>query len=110
VWSAVHVIPSATLRGRDPISLARTGATLGFGFAKAWLKMPMLEPAIVVGFGGYPSVPTVLAAAWRGIPTLIHEQNGVMGRANRFLAPRVSAIATGFPVKPDDPARGAKAL
>ena len=108
-WSAVHVIPSATLRGRDPVSLVRTGATLGFGFAKAWLKMPTLEPAVVVGFGGYPSVPTVLAAAWRGIPTLIHEQNGVMGRANRFLAPRVSAIATGFPVKLDDAALAAKA-
>ena len=108
-WSAVHVIPSARLRGRDPISLARTGVTLGLGFAKAWLQMPKLDPAIVVGFGGYPSVPTMLAAAWRGIPTLIHEQNGVMGRANRFLAPRVTAIATGFPVRLDDPALAAKA-
>ena len=108
-WSAVHVIPSATVRGRDPLSLAGTGATLGFGLAKAWLQMPFLHPAVVVGFGGYPSVPTMLAAAWRGIPTLIHEQNGVMGRANRFLAPRVSAIATGFPVALDDAALAAKA-
>ena len=67
------------------------------------------SPAIVVGCGGYPSVPPMLAAAWRGVPTLIHEQNGVMGRANRFLAPRVSAIATGFPIKLDDPALAAKA-
>jgi UDP-N-acetylglucosamine--N-acetylmuramyl-(pentapeptide) pyrophosphoryl-undecaprenol N-acetylglucosamine transferase len=51
----------------------------------------------VVGFGGYPTIPPLLAAAWRRIPTLIHEQNGVMGRANRFLAPRVAAIATSFP-------------
>jgi UDP-N-acetylglucosamine--N-acetylmuramyl-(pentapeptide) pyrophosphoryl-undecaprenol N-acetylglucosamine transferase len=50
----------------------------------------------VVGFGGYPTIPPVLAAALRKIPTLIHEQNAVMGRANRLLAPRVSMIATGF--------------
>ena len=108
-WSAVHVIPSATFRDRDPVSLARTGMTLGLGLAKAWLQMPKLKPAIVVGFGGYPSVPTVLAATLRGIPTLIHEQNGVMGRANRFLAPRVTAIATGFPVRLGDPALAEKA-
>ncbi len=50
----------------------------------------------MVGFGGYPTVPPLLAATMRGIPTVLHEQNGVMGRANRLLAPRVTAIATGF--------------
>ena len=50
----------------------------------------------MVGFGGYPTVPPLLAASWRNIPTVLHEQNGVMGRANAFLAPRVTAIATGF--------------
>ena len=54
------------------------------------------SPRAVVGFGGYPTVPPLLAASWRGIPTVLHEQNGVMGRANRLLAPRVTAIATGF--------------
>jgi UDP-N-acetylglucosamine--N-acetylmuramyl-(pentapeptide) pyrophosphoryl-undecaprenol N-acetylglucosamine transferase len=92
----VHVIPSATIRGRDPLSLAKTGGLLGYGTLKAWLMLPRLRPAIVVGFGGYPTVPPLLAASLRGIPTLIHEQNAVMGRANRFLAPRVRAIATGF--------------
>ena len=95
-FPAVHVIPSATIRGRDPISLAKTATVLGYGVAKAWLKLPSIKPSIVVGFGGYPSIPAVLAASLRGIPTLIHEQNAVMGRANRFLAGRVSAIATGF--------------
>ena len=56
-----------------------------------------LRPAAVIGFGGYPTVPPVLAACWLGVPTLIHEQNGVLGRANRLLAPFVRAIATGFP-------------
>jgi UDP-N-acetylglucosamine--N-acetylmuramyl-(pentapeptide) pyrophosphoryl-undecaprenol N-acetylglucosamine transferase len=55
-----------------------------------------IKPDVVVGFGGYPTVPPLVAASWRAIPTILHEQNGVMGRANRFLAPRVSAIATGF--------------
>jgi len=94
---ATHVIPSATFRGRDPISLARTVVMLGFGTMKAWLLLGRLRPAAVVGFGGYPSIPPVLAATLRGIPTVIHEQNGVMGRANRFLSSRVTAIATSFP-------------
>jgi len=92
----VHVIPSATLRGRNPISMARTGALLTLGTAKAWSMLGHVRPAVVVGFGGYPTVPPLFAAAMRGIPTVLHEQNGVMGRANRLLAPRVTAIATGF--------------
>ena len=92
----VHVIPSATLRGRNPFSVARTAALLTLGAAKAWSMLGRMRPAVVVGFGGYPTVPPLLAAAMRGIPTVLHEQNGVMGRANRLLAPRVTAIATGF--------------
>jgi UDP-N-acetylglucosamine--N-acetylmuramyl-(pentapeptide) pyrophosphoryl-undecaprenol N-acetylglucosamine transferase len=72
--------------------------------------LPRLKPAIVVGFGGYPTVSPVLAATLRGVPTLIHEQNAVMGRANRFLAPRVRGIATGFAgVLRDNAALGGKA-
>ena len=93
---AVHLIPSATVRGRDPISLARTAGLLALGTAKAWSLLGRIRPNVVVGFGGYPTVPPILAASLRRIPTLLHEQNGVMGRANRFLAPRVTAIATGF--------------
>jgi UDP-N-acetylglucosamine--N-acetylmuramyl-(pentapeptide) pyrophosphoryl-undecaprenol N-acetylglucosamine transferase len=92
----VHLIPSATMRGRDPVSLARTGALLGLGTLKAWRLIGRVRPAVVVGFGGYPTVPPLLAASFRKVPTVLHEQNGVMGRANRMLAPRVTAIATGF--------------
>jgi UDP-N-acetylglucosamine--N-acetylmuramyl-(pentapeptide) pyrophosphoryl-undecaprenol N-acetylglucosamine transferase len=92
----VHLIPSATLRGRNPIALARTAALLTLGTAKAWAMLGRVRPAVVVGFGGYPTVPPLMAAALRGIPTVLHEQNGVMGRANRLLAARVTAIATGF--------------
>ncbi len=93
---AVHLIPSATLRGRNPLALTRTATLLLLGTAKAWSMLGRVRPAVVVGFGGYPTVPPLLAAALRGIPTVLHEQNGVMGRANRLLAARVTAIATGF--------------
>jgi UDP-N-acetylglucosamine--N-acetylmuramyl-(pentapeptide) pyrophosphoryl-undecaprenol N-acetylglucosamine transferase len=94
---AVHLIPSATVRGRSPVALARTGSLLALGTAKAWSLIGRIRPAVVVGFGGYPTVPPLLAATWRGVPTVLHEQNGVMGRANRMLAARVTKIATGFP-------------
>ncbi|HZL30749.1 MAG TPA: undecaprenyldiphospho-muramoylpentapeptide beta-N-acetylglucosaminyltransferase [Pseudolabrys sp.] len=93
---AVHLIPSATVRGRNPAALARTAVMLAFGAGKAFSLIGRIRPAVVVGFGGYPTVPPLMAASWRGVPTVLHEQNGVMGRANRFLASRVTAIATGF--------------
>ena len=93
----VHLISSATVRSRDPLALARTAWMLMLGTARAWSMLGAVRPAVVVGFGGYPTVPPLLAAAWRGIPTVLHEQNGVMGRANRLLASRGTAIATGFP-------------
>ena len=92
----VHVIASETVRGRNPIALARTAALLGIGTVQALRLITRIKPSAVVGFGGYPTVPPVLAATFKGIPTLIHEQNAVMGRANRLLASRVNAIATSF--------------
>ena len=62
---AMHVIPSATMRGRDPVALAQTGAVLGPGVTQAWALLGRLQPAAVIGFGGYPTLPPVLAAALR---------------------------------------------
>jgi UDP-N-acetylglucosamine--N-acetylmuramyl-(pentapeptide) pyrophosphoryl-undecaprenol N-acetylglucosamine transferase len=93
---ASYVVPSATYTARDPVSIARTTFFLGRGGVAALALLGRLRPAAVVGFGGYPTIPPVLAAVLRRIPTVIHEQNGVLGRANRLLAPRVNAIATGF--------------
>ncbi len=93
---ATHVIPSSALHGRDPLAFAKTGLIIGVGIVTAWALLLRLRPIVVVGFGGYPTIPPILAAVLRGIPTVIHEQNSVMGRANRLLAPRVTAIATGF--------------
>jgi UDP-N-acetylglucosamine--N-acetylmuramyl-(pentapeptide) pyrophosphoryl-undecaprenol N-acetylglucosamine transferase len=110
VDETVHVIASATLRARNPLALLRTAASLATGLAQAWMLIARLRPAAVVGFGGYPTVPPVLAAAWRGVPTLIHDANAVIGRANRLLAPRVGAVATTFPdVFRDQPRLAAKA-
>jgi UDP-N-acetylglucosamine--N-acetylmuramyl-(pentapeptide) pyrophosphoryl-undecaprenol N-acetylglucosamine transferase len=94
---AIHVIASETLRARNPVALARTSLALGVGFIQARALIGRLKPVAVIGFGGYPTIPPLLAAVWRGVPSLIHEANAVFGRANRLLAPRVNAIATAFP-------------
>lgn len=66
------------------------------GLAGARQIIRKQRPSVVVGFGGYASVPTVMAATAAGVPAVLHEQNAVLGRANRMLAGRVQAIATGF--------------
>ncbi len=107
---AIHIISSATLRGRNPVAVSRTAALLGIGMLQAFALVGRLKPAAVIGFGGYPTIPPVLAACWRGVPSLIHDANAVIGRANRLLAPRVSAIATTFPdVFHNDPGLAGKA-
>jgi UDP-N-acetylglucosamine--N-acetylmuramyl-(pentapeptide) pyrophosphoryl-undecaprenol N-acetylglucosamine transferase len=93
---AIHIIASDTVRARNPFALSKTSLLLGVGFFQARALLGRLKPAAVIGFGGYPTIPPVLAAAWRRVPSLIHESNAVFGRANQLLAPRVSAIATAF--------------
>src|SRR5438477_5770827 len=91
------VMPSETVRGRNPISLARTAIMLGYGTVVALNLVRRLKPAAVVGFGGYPTVPPLMAARLSGVPGIIHDANAVLGRANRFLASHVNAIATSLP-------------
>lgn len=103
------IVPSETFRSRNPIALARTVATLGFGAGIAFNLVRRLKPAAMIGFGGYPTVPPLMAAKASGVPTLIHESNAVLGRANRFIARYVTAIATSLPgVLDRDPALGGK--
>src|SRR6202049_3295890 len=105
----IDVVPSETVRGRTPWSLARTGVLLAAGTAVSLNLMRRLKPRAVVGFGGYPTLPPLLAARLAGIPGIIHEANAVLGRANRFLSSRVNAIATSLPgVLDRDPALAAK--
>ena len=82
--------------GGGAIRAARGVAEIALGVLQAHRMLRRLSPDAVVGFGGYTSIPTMLAAIRRGIPTAIHEQNAVLGRANRLLAGRVGRVATGF--------------
>lgn len=94
---AVNIVASATFKSRNPLALLRTVVALARGTLQAWRLMGRIRPKAVIGFGGYPTFPPLLAAQLRGIPTILHEQNAVMGRANRALAARVSRIALSFP-------------
>jgi len=69
---------------------------LGTGFIRARRLLEMVQPLVVIGFGGYPTLPPIMAARSLGIPTMIHEQNAVMGRANRLLSRFADAIALSF--------------
>lgn len=93
-----HVITSGTVTGSGLFGKVTGAIRLVLGTRQALRLLDRLRPAAIVGFGGYPTVPPVYAGTMRRIPTVIHEQNAVMGRANRFLAPRVGTIATGFPL------------
>lgn len=92
----VHVVASATFGSKAPLAMAKSFWTIWKGVRQAAAVIKKTRPAVVVGFGGYPTLPPVFAATRRGVPTVIHEQNAVMGRANKALATRVTAIAGGF--------------
>jgi len=83
--------------GRGPIGMAKAGVAIARGVVKARAALKRLDAAVVVGFGGYPSAPALLAALSQGRPTLLHEQNAVLGRTNRWLSPYVGAVAASFP-------------
>jgi UDP-N-acetylglucosamine--N-acetylmuramyl-(pentapeptide) pyrophosphoryl-undecaprenol N-acetylglucosamine transferase len=82
---------------RGPLARALAAFNLIWGIGQAKRLLRRIRPAAVVGFGGYPSVPPLVATRGLGIPSVLHEQNAVLGRANRMLAGRASAIATSFP-------------
>jgi UDP-N-acetylglucosamine--N-acetylmuramyl-(pentapeptide) pyrophosphoryl-undecaprenol N-acetylglucosamine transferase len=92
----IYKVPAATFKGRSPIEAMGTLGALGNGFQASYRIMTEAAPAAIIGFGGYPTLAPVLAAIGKGIPSAIHEQNAVMGQANRFLAPMVKAIACSF--------------
>jgi UDP-N-acetylglucosamine--N-acetylmuramyl-(pentapeptide) pyrophosphoryl-undecaprenol N-acetylglucosamine transferase len=90
-------LSAATFRRGDPISMARAGIAVMRGAGQARALYREIGPHVVVGFGGYPSAPALVGAIIDKRPTVIHEQNAVMGRANRFLASRVTRVACAFP-------------
>jgi len=94
--SEMHIVPSATPSVRNPLKFAVAGLTIvrGIGVARGMLRK--VKPDAVVGFGGYPVFPPFVAARMLGIPGILHEQNSVMGRANRALAARATGIGLSF--------------
>ncbi|MEO6361513.1 MAG: undecaprenyldiphospho-muramoylpentapeptide beta-N-acetylglucosaminyltransferase [Sphingomicrobium sp.] len=91
----VHILPAGRLGG-GPIGWIKAARSVMRGRAEAKRLYLEHQPDAVVGFGGYPAFPSLLAASARGIPTVLHEQNAVMGRVNRLLASDAKAIATAF--------------
>jgi UDP-N-acetylglucosamine--N-acetylmuramyl-(pentapeptide) pyrophosphoryl-undecaprenol N-acetylglucosamine transferase len=91
-----HHILAGGIAGKGPIAKISSLIELGIGTLQARRLLKRLRPAAVVGFGGYASVPTMVAATLAKFPTVLHEQNAVLGRANRLLAFRVARIATSF--------------
>lgn len=94
--SATHVVPSATPSVRDPVKVLVAGGRIASGTVVALGALRRIRPDAVVGFGGYPVFPPFLAASLLGIPGILHEQNAVMGRANRALGRFAKAIALSF--------------
>ncbi|ESX28124.1 undecaprenyldiphospho-muramoylpentapeptide beta-N-acetylglucosaminyltransferase [Mesorhizobium sp. RSR565B] len=107
--AAIHPIQSATMGSKNPVALLGAFWKIWRGVRQASAVMARIKPDAVVGFGGYPTLPPLYAATRRKLPTLIHEQNAVMGRANRALSGRVDAIAGGF-LPQDESATGAKTV
>ena len=91
-----HVIPAGRLGGKNPLGWLRGLRAIMEGRRMALRLFESFQPSAVIGFGGYPAFPTVIAATKAQIPTIIHEQNAVLGRVNRFLAGKVDAIATAY--------------
>jgi len=91
-----HVLPAGRLQGKNPLSWVRGVRAIMEGRRMALRLFESFAPTAVVGFGGYPALPALLAARSAQIPSVIHEQNAVLGRVNRYFAPRVDAIATSY--------------
>ena len=91
----MHILPESRLSG-GPLGWLRGVRGIWTGRRMAGQLFETFQPSAVIGFGGYPALPTLLAAQRMRIPTIIHEQNSVMGRVNRFMAGKVNAIATAY--------------
>lgn len=92
----IYVIPAATPSINDPVKLLLAALKIVWGTIVAWFKLRDIKPDAVVGFGGYPTFPPFLAASLAGLPGILHEQNAVMGRANRALGRFARLIALSF--------------
>ena len=93
----IATVPAATFAGRSALGRILAFGVIAAGVIAALMKLLRLRPRAVVGFGGYPSLPVMMAASLARVPAALHEQNAVLGRVNRLLAPRVMKIAASLP-------------
>ena len=93
---ATHVLPAGRIT-KNPVSWLSGAKAIWDGRRMAKQLYASFNPSVVVGFGGYPAFPALLGAFALDIPTVIHEQNAVLGRVNRLAARKVNAIATAYP-------------
>lgn len=91
------ILPAGGIAGKGLKGRIMGAARLGLGTLKARSIIKKAKPAVVIGFGGYASIPATMSAKWLNIPFAIHEQNAVLGRANRLVAGAAKRIATSFP-------------
>lgn len=103
--SSVVTVRAAQLGGKNPVSYVTGGMEIVRGILDARGHLKRLKPAAVVGFGGFSTLPQMMAATQLRARTAIHEQNAVLGRVNRFVAAKVDLIATSFPEVSMMPAR-----
>ena len=94
---AIHIVPAATPSVSNPLRFVGAGFTIIGGIGTAHGLLGRLKPDAVIGFGGYPTFPPMVAAHLRKIPGILHEQNAVLGRANRALVRFARVLATSFP-------------
>jgi UDP-N-acetylglucosamine--N-acetylmuramyl-(pentapeptide) pyrophosphoryl-undecaprenol N-acetylglucosamine transferase len=90
-----HVLPAGRF-GKNPLGWPKGVSAVLDGRSMALRLFESFQPSAIVGFGGYPALPALLAATAAGLPSIVHEQNAVLGRVNRLLAGRVNAIATSY--------------
>ena len=94
-YLTAHVLPAGRF-GKNPLGWIGGARAVLQGRSMALRLFDAVAPSAIVGFGGYPALPALLAATSAGLPSVIHEQNAVLGRVNRLLAGRVDAIATSY--------------
>ncbi|GLK46672.1 MULTISPECIES: undecaprenyldiphospho-muramoylpentapeptide beta-N-acetylglucosaminyltransferase [Novosphingobium] len=93
-YLTTHVLPQGRIAGKNPLGWLKGAKGVLAGRRMALRLFESFEPTAVVGFGGYPAMPTMLAARAAKLPIVLHEQNSVLGRVNRWFAKKVDAIAT----------------
>jgi UDP-N-acetylglucosamine--N-acetylmuramyl-(pentapeptide) pyrophosphoryl-undecaprenol N-acetylglucosamine transferase len=97
--AAIEIVPAAAFSDRSVLGLIKAPFEILAGIVVAWSKLRRIKPSVVVGFGGYPSLPVMIAAIVGHFPTAVVAPDAILGRANRAVMDYVRVIAAGLPLK-----------